>query len=62
MRDTHAKYMTSPNDGFDRFCDFHIGHQLQGQSLDKYIAALKAIPGSRWAATFLLIAVIGYTL
>ena len=45
MNSVHETAFVSDNDGFDRWCDFHIGHELGGGSLDTIITNLKGYPG-----------------
>ena len=44
MNALHAKEMPTDNYGFDRYCDFHLGHAGVG-TLDPIIAKLKSYSG-----------------
>ena len=45
MNALHAKEMPTDNYGFDRYCDFHLGHAHVAGTLDPIITKLKSYSG-----------------
>ena len=45
MNALHAKEMPTDNYGFDRYCDFHLGHAHVAGTLDPIITKLKSYDG-----------------
>ena len=45
MNGLHAKEMPTDNYGFDRYCDFHLGHAHVAGTLDPIITKLKSYAG-----------------